>query len=227
MNRMYRYTRHVYDASRRYYLLGRDSLIDQIAAQENGAVLEVGCGTARNLIELHQRAPHLALYGVDAAEVMLDTARRSVAQAGGSASIRLAQGLAQTWNPASAFGRTAPFDAVFFSYVLSMIPDWRAALDAALLHLKPGGRLYIVDFWDQANLPGWFAAGLRRWLALFGVVHRPRLHAFLRERAKREGGALTIAPVARRYAYVAVLQRAPAHEHAAAPEPANDSIIKS
>ncbi len=226
MNQMYRYTRHVYNATRRYYLLGRDRLISQMAAREEGAVLEVGCGTARNLIALHRKAPHLALFGLDAASVMLQTAQRAVDRAGCGDRIRLAQGLAQALDPASAFGRSAPFDAVFFSYALSMIPDWEGALDTALAHLKPGGRLYLVDFWDQADLPRWVAAGLQRWLALFGVHHRPELHAHLHERARRGKASLTIEPVARRYAYRAVLERAPTHMQER-PAPVYDSIINS
>ena len=207
MNRMYRYTRHVYDASRRYYLLGRDRLIRRVAEQEKGAVLEVGCGTARNLIRLHQYAPDLALYGIDAADVMLDTARRAVDRAGCGGRVQLAQGLAQQLDPQIAFGRTDPFDAVFFSYALSMIPPWAGAIDAALNHLKPGGRLYIVDFWDQADLPRWCRVSLRAWLALFGVHFRPALHAYLQQWTNRQGATLTIESVARRYAYIATLER--------------------
>lgn len=207
MNRMYRYTRHVYDASRWYYLLGRDELIERMAEREAGAVLEIGCGTARNLIQLHQRTPELDLYGLDAADVMLDTAHRNVERAGCAEQVQLAQGLAQDLNPEAAFGRHGPFDAVFFSYALSMIPSWPGAIDAALTYVKPGGRLYIVDFWDQAELPRWCRTLLRRWLALFGVHFRPALHAYLRGWATRHGAALTIEPIARRYAYLATLER--------------------
>lgn len=227
MNRMYRYTRHVYDASRRYYLLGRDRLIRRIAAREQGAVLEVGCGTARNLIALHRAAPHLSLYGVDAAAVMLETAQRAVDRAGCASSIRLTQGLAQTFDARAAFGRTDPFDAVFFSYALSMIPDWKDALDAALAHVKPGGRLYIVDFWDQDDLPRWFGALLRRWLAWFGVHHRPALHAYLHERAAQGAAALSVEPIARRYAYIAVLEpMTPPAARPAVGSAVNDSITE-
>ena len=209
MNRMYRFTRHVYDASRRYYLPGRDRLIEQIAREEEGAVLEIGCGTARNLIRLHKRAPHLDLYGLDAADVMLDTARRACERAGYTDRIRLAQGLAEALDPQAAFGRTQPFDAIFFSYALSMMPAWRRALAAAMAHLKPGGRLYVIDFWDQGGWPCWFGAFLRRWLAFFGVHFRPALHRHLRAMARTGQATVTIEPVARRYAYFAVVRREP------------------
>ena len=47
MDRMYRWTRHVYDASRKYYLLGRDHLIQKLKPAKTDLVCEVGCGTAR------------------------------------------------------------------------------------------------------------------------------------------------------------------------------------
>ncbi len=75
MNNMYRYTRHVYDASRKFYLLGRDRLINELAAQPGEIVIEVGCGTARNLIKMAQKYPATRFYGLDASEEMLKTAR--------------------------------------------------------------------------------------------------------------------------------------------------------
>jgi S-adenosylmethionine-diacylgycerolhomoserine-N-methlytransferase len=87
-----------------------------------------------------------------------------------------------------------------------MMPAWPGAVEAALEHLKPGGRLYIVDFWDQAQWPRWIRAFLRRWLALFDVQFRPALHAYLRGWATRNDATLTIEPIARRYAYLAMLE---------------------
>jgi S-adenosylmethionine-diacylgycerolhomoserine-N-methlytransferase len=213
MTRMYRWTRHVYDASRRYYLLGRDRLLRQIARRPAGAVLEVGCGTARNLRVLARTAPHHTLYGLDASHSMLDTARTALLRAGVADRVALEHGLAQTLAPARRFGRDRPFDVIFFSYVLSMIPDWPAALRSALRHLGPGGRLYVVDFWDQAGLPAWAAGALRRWLALFDVHPRPGLVSLLRRWDHAEGLSSAVLPVARRYAYLAtarVAESAPA-----------------
>ena len=205
MDRMYRWTRHVYDLTRRYYLLGRDRMLDDIAAQPPSRVLEVGCGTARNLRRLRRLAPQHALFGMDASPKMLDTARRSLRRDGIGTEVRLAQGLAEDLDPAAHFGADEPFDVLFFSYVLSMIPTWRDALKAALDALPAGGRLCVVDFWDQGDLPGWFQALLQRWLALFDVHHRPELLEALRQLDADGGARLTLTPVAGRYAYVATL----------------------
>ena len=45
MNRMYRHQRHIYDLTRRYYLLGRDRLLAGLEPPEGGSMLEIGCGT--------------------------------------------------------------------------------------------------------------------------------------------------------------------------------------
>ena len=50
MNRMYRRQRHIYDGTRRYYLLGRDQLISELRPDAGASVLEIGCGTGRNLV---------------------------------------------------------------------------------------------------------------------------------------------------------------------------------
>lgn len=204
MDRMYRYTRYVYDLSRRYYLLGRDRLLRQMAIRGGDAVLEIGCGTARNLIRLAAMHPDARLFGLDASQQMLDTASARLRRAGLERRVILRQGLAETFSPAR-LGVDRPFDAIFFSYCLSMVPPWRDAIDAALVHLRPGGTLYVVDFWDQRDLPPWFRVALTRWLALFHVHHRPELLDHLQATAARLGSPLQLTSVGRRYAFIAAL----------------------
>ncbi len=214
MDRMYAWTRHVYDATRRYYLLGRDAMLDRISQRPAGSVLEIGCGTARNLRVLSETAPHHTLYGLDASLAMLATARTALNRAGCTGQVTLAQGLAEGLDPKGQFGVDGPFDVIFFSYVLSMIPAWRTALGQALTHLAPNGRLYIVDFWDQADLPNGFPPLLHTWLSLFDVHPRPELLRTLRTLETEGRLSCAVVPVARRYAYLAVVEpRAEWSEH--------------
>ncbi|MFB6279278.1 MAG: class I SAM-dependent methyltransferase [Salinibacter sp.] len=206
MDRMYRWTRHVYDLTRRYYLLGRDRLLDRIARRPAGRVLEVGCGTARNLRVLHETAPHHTLYGLDASSAMLDTARSALPRSNGPAPIALRHGLAEKLDPSAQFGDDRPFDVIFFSYALSMIPSWPAALGRALSHLAPDGRLYIVDFWDQARLPDWVGTLLRQWLELFDVTPRAALLPTLCTLDKQGVLSHDVEPIARRYAHLITIE---------------------
>ncbi len=195
MDRMYRLQRHIYDPTRRFYLLGRDATLAAMALPPGARVLEVGCGTGRNLIRLARLYPQAELVGIDASAAMLRTAARKTAAAGLGRRVRLVHGLADEYADADGF------DAVLFSYVLSMIPAWEPALERGLANLRPGGAVHVVDFWDQAALPAWFGALLRRWLALFGVFHRPAVLARFDAMAAEGRGALDVAGVAGRYAY--------------------------
>ena len=57
MDHMYRRQRHIYDASRKFYLLGRDEAINRLRPARGGKALEIGCGTGRNLVKLAQSLP--------------------------------------------------------------------------------------------------------------------------------------------------------------------------
>ena len=58
MDSVYRSQRHIYDVTRKYYLLGRDRMIENLAPHDGANVLEVGCGTGRNLILAAQKYPN-------------------------------------------------------------------------------------------------------------------------------------------------------------------------
>jgi S-adenosylmethionine-diacylgycerolhomoserine-N-methlytransferase len=207
MDRIYRSQRHIYDLTRRYFLLGRDTLIERLDISDGDRVLEVGCGTARNLIKIAQRYPSVELFGVDASEEMLKTAQRNLARAGIGDRVRLERCLAEELSHDAHFGLTEPFDAVIFSYSLSMIPDRRTATDRGLVNLKPGCSMWVVDFWDQQDLPAMCAALLKRWLRLFHVQHRPELLDYFRDLEAAGSVTLAIEPLYRRYAYLAKLTK--------------------
>ena len=123
MDRIYRHQRHIYDASRKFYLLGRDELIARLEPPPGAAILEIGCGTGRNLIGIARRHPDCACFGLDVSSAMLETARGAVRRAGLGGRIRLAQADATGFDPQALFGRPG-FDRIVISYALSMIPPW-------------------------------------------------------------------------------------------------------
>ena len=207
MDRMYRLQRHVYDLTRKYYLFGRDGLIERLGARPGETVCEVGCGTASNLVKMARRYPQARFVGLDASDEMLKTAAAAVSLAGLAGRVPLTQGYAQTFTPAT-FGLTAPFDRIVFSYTLSIIPGPVEALDNALAQLRPGGSIHVVDFGDAAALP----AGLRRllawWLGKFHVANRPEVGAWFAARAADGAGSLQIRTIGGRYAEFFMFEKA-------------------
>ena len=166
-------------------------------------MLEIGCGTGRNLVKLARAYPGARLFGLDVSREMLASASASVARAGLSARVALGQGDATAFDPEALFDH-AHFDRVMISYALSMIPPWRNALARALDVLAPGGSLHVIDFGAGAGLPGPFRTGLRQWLATFEVVPRDDLSHVLGALAAERGMTCTIETRFRGYAVLAV-----------------------
>lgn len=169
MDSVYRGQRHIYDATRKYYLFGRDRLIEELDLPTGGSVLEIACGTGRNLALIGKRWPKAELFGLDISAEMLKTA--SVKLQGKAC---LAQGDATCFDATALFGRSR-FDRVILSYATSMIPDWKAAVAQAATLLNPGGCLKIVDFGEMTDLHWAMRSMLKAWLARFHVTPRTDL----------------------------------------------------
>lgn len=206
MDRHYRYQRFVYDLTRRHYLLGRDTLIAGLVPPDRGSVLEIGCGTARNLIQAARCYPDARLFGIDISAAMLQTAAKRTAAAGFAGRIRLAQDDATTFDTQATFG-IGHFDRIFVSYALSMIPGWHDVLDRAAAALAPLGSLHIVDFGRCEGLPHLARSALYGWLAYFSVTPRQDLEAAVHATATRHHFDAFFSSLYRGYAAYAVLTR--------------------
>ncbi len=176
MDKVYRRTRHVYDLSRKYFLFGRDRLIRKLDLQPGETLCEVGCGTARNLVQIARRYPGARLCGFDASSEMLETAAKNLSRAGLDG-IPLTQAYAEDFEPSAdlphGFG---VIDHFVFSFCLTMIPDWRAALDRAWRLLPEGGSLSMVDFADLSAWPAFARRGFFAFLAAFHVTPSADIH---------------------------------------------------
>ena len=171
MDEVYRGQRHIYDLTRKYYLFGRDTLIEGLDARPGMRVLEVACGTGRNLAKIGKAWPGVRLFGLDISAEMLKSARAAVGE-----EARLGQGDACAFDPQTLLGEPG-FERIVLSYSLSMIPDWQGALDHAASLLAEGGELHVVDFGDLEGMPALFARGLKAWLAKFHVTPRAEMAA--------------------------------------------------
>jgi S-adenosylmethionine-diacylgycerolhomoserine-N-methlytransferase len=196
LDRYYGLTHHVYDVSRKYYLFGRDGVLDRLLASDWATLVELGPGTGRNLARLHRRRPNAVLGGLEASEVMRAHALRRCPWA------RIDAGFAEDGDVAAVLG--GPPQRILMSYCLSMFTDKDRAIDNARACLAPGGELWVVDFSDLAGLPRLPRRAMRTFLSAFHVeavpdellrrhgashVEHGRLRYFVLARFTASGGA--------------------------------------
>lgn len=127
-----------YDRFRERLLQGRRELIEQMNISAGASVVELGCGTGRNVEFFGERLHSFAR--VELVDLCVPLLERARVRAAGWPNVHLVAGDATTHTPA------APVDAVYCSYSLTMIPDWFDAIDNALRMLRPGGTIGVVDF---------------------------------------------------------------------------------
>jgi S-adenosylmethionine-diacylgycerolhomoserine-N-methlytransferase len=158
VQRFYRYHAMVYDSTRWIILHGRRRAVERLALRPDSAALEIGCGTGLNFSHLLSRLdPQRGrLTGLDFSSDMLARAERRIAAAGWP-NVELVHG------DATRLALARRFDGILFAYSLTMIPDWPAAIDRAVEHLKPGGRLVVLDF-GRFGSWGPLAPLMRAWL---------------------------------------------------------------
>jgi S-adenosylmethionine-diacylgycerolhomoserine-N-methlytransferase len=166
----YRWHARIYDATRWSFLFGREEVLQRVASVGPAPtrILEIGCGTGRNLLSLARRFPKAEITGVDLSAAMLAVAARKSAPYGPR--VRLVQ---QAYN--APLGATAGFDLVLCSYALSMFnPGFEAAIAAAERDLVPGGRFALVDFHATQ------VRGFARWMGVNHVRMDGQLRPILR-----------------------------------------------
>ncbi|MCL2624221.1 MAG: class I SAM-dependent methyltransferase, partial [Planctomycetaceae bacterium] len=131
-----------YDAFRKRLLKGREELWRQLGVNEGDVWLDMGGGTGANLEHFGDNIGKLKkVYVVDLAGSLLQKAEQ--------------RAILHGWNNVATVEADATLfvpeekqaDVITFSYSLTMIPDWFAAIRHAHALLKPGGRIGVIDFY--------------------------------------------------------------------------------
>ncbi len=152
--RYYKFHSQIYDATRWSFLFGRKAILHHVATiAQPTRILEVGCGTGSNLVQICKLFPQAHITGLDLSQAMLARAQWNLREQ--NPRVQLIE---------RAYDRplkiTPSFDLILFSYALTMFnPGWEQAIEAAYRDLQPGGLIAVVDFHDTPFT--WY----RHWMA--------------------------------------------------------------
>ena len=143
------------------YLQALSALLPFTNVPPHPAILDVGCGTGINLLELARvLAPCRTLVGVDLSPGMLEVARRKAAAAG----------IAATFQVGDAEALELPdgtFDLVVCNSAYHWFSDRARAIHQMARVLRPGGQLLLGTL-ASPGFEEWIGAVNTVWTRLFG-----------------------------------------------------------
>ena len=145
----------------------RARAVKQLQLRRGDRVLEIGCGTGRNLSLLRKAVGSEGhVFGVDLSEGMLEKARRLCSK--------------RRWENVTlihcdAVGYVAPesVDAVLFSLSYATMPHHREVLQRAWDQLGEGKNLIIMDAKLPSGIPGRLLLPLTIWIMKKTVLGNP------------------------------------------------------
>lgn len=155
---------------------------ERLRLAEGSRVLEIGCGTGRNLPFLRAEVGDAGtVFGVDISSGMLAKAREQCLLNGWS-NIQLLQ------QDAAEFRPPEPLDGVMFGLSYNTIPHHVAVLQHAWNLLRPGGRLVIMDAKLPPGLGGRLILPFSLWLMKRTMLGNPLIKPW--EDVERLTGAI-------------------------------------
>lgn len=177
MENYYRFHAAIYDLSRPFFLYDRDKTLKELSVRPGQTVLDVGCGTGWNLPHLVRKIGETGkVYALDCSESMLKKTEEKIIKNKWKNVILIN-------NYAEKYILPEKADLILFSYSLTMIPDWKKALDNGIKNLKDQGKLVILDFYVWYKIkklyPLW-----KRWLKVNHVNISDEPAGYLREKAR-------------------------------------------
>lgn len=172
-----------YDDFRKRLLQGREELWTTLEKPDGAVWVDMGGGTGSNIEYLAGAMDRLQkVYVVDLSDSLLKVASQRFEERGWT-NASAVKADATTFCPEEGYA-----DVVTFSYSLTMIPDWFAAIENAKRILKPGGQIGVVDFYVGRKFAAkntqqhrWLSRTLwQPWFATDNVFPSPDHLPFLR-----------------------------------------------
>ena len=147
----------------------RAKAVSRLDLRPGDRVLEVGCGTGRNLALLVRAVgPEGRVYGVDLSEGMLAGARKLCSRRGW-------RKVTLIHRDASDYNLPEAVDGALFSLSYCTMPRRRDVLRHAWNQLHPGGHLLIMDAKRAPGLAGRVFTPVAAWASRLTVLGNPEV----------------------------------------------------
>jgi demethylmenaquinone methyltransferase/2-methoxy-6-polyprenyl-1,4-benzoquinol methylase len=145
----------------------RRKAVERLELKPGGHVLEIGCGTGRNLPFLSDAVgPSGRVYGVDLSPGMLAKATE-LCKRNRWSNVELIEG------DAAEYRAPVPLDGVMFGLSYNTMPHHLTVLREAWSQLRPGGRLVIMDAKLPPGLGGRLILPFSLWLMKNTMLGNP------------------------------------------------------
>ncbi len=146
MRSYYAFQAKIYDLTRWTFLYGRKTILQKLPFDKDAPlkILEVGCGTGINMVEIAKIYPNAHIVGMDVSGDMLRQAGKNLEAYNDRIEL-----LEKPYGGNDDYNKQ--FDLILFSYSLTMInPQYVDLIHQAKKDLKEGGYVAVVDF-HKAN----------------------------------------------------------------------------
>ena len=155
-----------YDSSlEKLYFDSRKRAIELMDLKSGQNIIDVACGTGPNFKHIKATGIDLSIYGTDYSEGMLKKGLKAI-EKNEWKNITLFQADARKLTTSFIKKQTnkdLSFDRLICFLGLSVIPEWKIALDNMLDLLKEEGRIVIVDvFAEKRNFNTWLIEKIAR-----------------------------------------------------------------
>jgi trans-aconitate 2-methyltransferase len=119
------------------------AILERLKLRGGEAIIDLGCGSGENTVELARRVPRGRAIGLDSSAAMIDAANKVLAgvESEVRARLRFALGDIATFNAAGE--RSKEYSVVFSNAALQWVPGHREVFQHIHDALTPGGRVVV------------------------------------------------------------------------------------
>ena len=145
----------------------RAKAVARLNLKPGDRVLEIGCGTGRNLTHLRKAV------GAEGCVIGVDLSRGMLSKAGALCRRNKWNNVELVEGDAGEFTAPEPFDGVMFGLSYNTIPHHLAVLHRGWSQLRPGGRLVIMDARVPPGIGGQLVLPFGLWLMKNTMLGNP------------------------------------------------------